>query len=463
VIEFAVFHNASSDLPSATYDGWGFDQGTLADTHRAAQRVIQNQVRQAVLAERLGFHYFFTTEHHFQVEGAERGSNPLVLGAALAMVTNRIRIGQMANILPWWHPIRLAEIAGYVDVLSGGRLEFGIGRGYQARESEVFGQLHNSTIQDQEKNRAYYEEAIDLILKAWTEPSISFHGEFFHVPPSWTKWGHPQTNAFFQQANLERSVDDVLKLGPPDAYSGGGSVTNTTTKLREVSVYPQPLQDPHPQVWSPVTTPRSVEFIARRGFNGYFATETNKVLKQAVETYHSLSEELGWPDFRNRGPFKRGWDCTLKRGVVPGRVIHVTEKGIGSAERIRAAAETEWSYYGPFGYFPALAAQGGEIPTRAKFEDIQRSGLVITGGKQQVIDEIMEVKEFCGFEDFQLGCWFEYQGLLPEEEETQMQYFAEEIMPVLQKECGGSPEFPMSTLDLSPGARTDDDLTPVGP
>jgi alkanesulfonate monooxygenase SsuD/methylene tetrahydromethanopterin reductase-like flavin-dependent oxidoreductase (luciferase family) len=461
VIELAVFHNASSDLPSAEHDGWRFDKGTLADTHRAAQRMLQNQVRQAVLAEKLGFHYFFTTEHHFQVEGAERGSNPLMMGAAIAAVTNRIRIGQMANILPWWHPIRLAEMAGYVDVLSGGRLEFGIGRGYQPRESEVFGQLHNSTIQDQEKNRAYYEEAIEVILQAWTEPSLSFHGEFFHVPPSWTKWGHPQTQAFFTQPSMERTVEQVLKLGPPDAYSSGGSVTNTTTKLREVSVYPQPLQDPHPQVWSPVTTPRSVEFIARRGFNGYFAAEPNAILKQAVDTYHSLSEELGWPDYRNRGPFKRGWDSTLKRGVVPGRIIHVTEKGVSSEERIRAAAETEWSYYGPFGYFQALAEKGGSIPTRARYEDVKGSGLLITGSKQEVIDGIMEVKNFCGFEDFQLGCWFEYQGLRPEEEETQMQYFAEEIMPVLEKECGGSLQLPVSQLDLNPGGQKDTDLTPV--
>jgi alkanesulfonate monooxygenase SsuD/methylene tetrahydromethanopterin reductase-like flavin-dependent oxidoreductase (luciferase family) len=85
----------------------------------------------------------------------------------------------MANILPWWHPIRVAEQAAMLDVISGGRLEFGIGRGYQPREAEVFGRPYGATIQDQERNRSYYHEAYEIIMKAWTQPSFSHHGEFF--------------------------------------------------------------------------------------------------------------------------------------------------------------------------------------------------------------------------------------------------------------------------------------------
>ncbi|MBI3326489.1 MAG: LLM class flavin-dependent oxidoreductase [Nitrospinae bacterium] len=93
------------------------NDGTLADVHASAQRVLVNQVRQGILAERLGFDYFFMTEHHFQPEGAEFSPNPLLTETAIAAQTKRIRLGQAANILTWWHPIRIAEQAAMLDVI----------------------------------------------------------------------------------------------------------------------------------------------------------------------------------------------------------------------------------------------------------------------------------------------------------------------------------------------------------
>jgi alkanesulfonate monooxygenase SsuD/methylene tetrahydromethanopterin reductase-like flavin-dependent oxidoreductase (luciferase family) len=106
------------------------NDGDLAATHTSAQRTIVNQVRQGILAEQLGFDYWFQTEHHFQPEGAELSPNPLLSEAAIASRTRRIRLGQAANIVSWWHPIRIAEQAAMLDVISGGRPEFGIERGY---------------------------------------------------------------------------------------------------------------------------------------------------------------------------------------------------------------------------------------------------------------------------------------------------------------------------------------------
>ena len=84
-----------------------------------------------------------------------------------------IRLGQMANILPWWHPIRVAEQAAMLDVISGGRLEFGIGRGYQPREAEVFGRPFGATIQDQERNRAYYHATVLIVSEAASKSAPS--------------------------------------------------------------------------------------------------------------------------------------------------------------------------------------------------------------------------------------------------------------------------------------------------
>ncbi|MEK6439490.1 LLM class flavin-dependent oxidoreductase [Pseudonocardia sp. T1-2H] len=454
MIEIGVFHNGASDLPTkhVAYNGDDVvvNDGDLAATHTSAQRTIVNQVRQGILAEQLGFDYWFQTEHHFQPEGAELSPNPLLSEAAIASRTRRIRLGQAANIVSWWHPIRIAEQAAMLDVISGGRLEFGIGRGYQPRENEVFGWPYGSTIQDQERNRAYFEEAYDIIIKAWTQDSMFHHGEFMSLPPSFTKWNHKQTLAYFSQPGMGRTLEQVLKVGNPDMYSAGNPVQATTTKLLEFPVYPQPLQKPHPQIWEPLTSPRSVKFAAERGINGYFIVEPNSRLRRNIELYYEEAEKAGWPDRQNRGQFKYGWDAEKRRGVVTCRYIHCVDKGLGDLDRAAQALELQWDYYGPFG-FAAVLAEADEpfydMSMKVTAEMLRDKKVAIHGSKQYVIDSIMEIKEVCGYDDFMFHAWFEAGGFSATETEAQMQYFAEEIMPVLHREYGHSPN-PESMVDL---------------
>ena len=118
VLELGVLHNGASDLPTVmTPDGVVVADGTLDEMHESDQRVIVNQVRQGVLADQLGFNYFFMTEHHFQPEGVELSPSPILMETAIAARTNRIRLGQLANILSWWHPIRIAPIGAPLRVL----------------------------------------------------------------------------------------------------------------------------------------------------------------------------------------------------------------------------------------------------------------------------------------------------------------------------------------------------------
>jgi alkanesulfonate monooxygenase SsuD/methylene tetrahydromethanopterin reductase-like flavin-dependent oxidoreductase (luciferase family) len=467
VIEVGVFHNGASDLPvEETDSGVVVNQGTLAQTHEAAQRTQVNQVRQGVLAEQLGFDYFFLTEHHFQPEGAEYSPNPLQTQAALAALTTRIRLGQAANILTWHHPVRFAEMVAMLDVMSGGRVECGIGRGYQSRETEVLGGQLGATIQDQERNRAFYEEAIDIMLKCWTEDSFSHHGQFFTIPPTYTKWNHKQTIAYFSKPGNGRSLADVLNIGPPDMYSAGNPVLATTTTLRELQVYPKPLQKPHPQLWEPLTSPRSIRYCARRGINGYFIVEPNSRLKQNIEMYYEEAEKHGWPDYKDRGRFRYGWDADKKRGIIAGRYIHIVGQGIGDMERAARGLETQWDYYGPFGFGAVLTEADeplGDLTRKITAEEIRSKKVALHGSVQFVIDEIMRTKQECGYEDFMFNAWFEHAGFTGSEIEDQMQLFAEEVLPVLRRECGGSPDKPVSTVDFgadivprrrTPSART---------
>ena len=456
MIEIGVFHNGASDLPVIiTDDGVAINQGDLEATQRSAARVQVNQVRQGVLADRLGFDYFFMTEHHFQPEGAEYSPNPLVTETAVAALTKRIRLGQAANILTWHHPVRIAEQAAMLDVLSDGRLEFGIGRGYQPRETEVLGGQMGATIQDQERNRAYFEEALEIIMKCWTEGSFSHHGEFFTLPPSYTRWNHRQTMAYFNQPGVGRSLEDVLAIGDPDMYSMGSPVLATTTKLRELQVYPQPVQKPYPQLWEPLTSPRSVRFAAEHGVNGYFIVEPNSRLRHMVELYYTEAEKAGWPDRLGRGRFRYGWDADRRRGVITGRYVHIADKGIGDLDRAARALEVQWDYYGPFG-FAAVLAEEGETPDmdrKVTSQELRDKGVALHGSVDFVIEEIMKIKQVCGYEDFMFNAWFELGGFAGSETEDQMQCFAEEVMPVLRRECGGSPERTGSTVELVPDVR----------
>ncbi len=458
MLEIGVFHNGASDLPPIrTPNGVVVNDGTLADVHASNQRMVVNQVRQGILADRLGFDYWFQTEHHFQPEGAEFSPNPLFSEMAIAANTRRIRLGQAANIITWHHPIRFAEQVAMLDVLSGGRVECGIGRGYQPRENETFGKPFGSTIQDQERNRVAFQEAYDTIIKAWTDPSMSHHGEFFSIPPTYTKWNHAGTIAYFGLDKVERQVEDVLKLGAPDMYAAGNPVLATTTTLKEISVFPQPLQKPHPQIWEPLTSPRSIDWAAQHGVNGYFIAEPNAFLKKRIGLYYEAAEKHGWPDRLQRGPFKFGWDAEKRRGIVTCRYVHLVLPGQDrerELERFKLGLELQWHYYGPFGFGALIAAVRGEevedfdLNKLIDAQDLLDAEIALFGTPAEVGEAILRVKEVCGYDDFMFHTWFETGGFSGREVEDQMQAFAEEVAPELRRACGGGPKREESNVSF---------------
>ena len=141
-----------------------------------------------VEAEALGFHSVFLVEHHFT--GFNQVSASLSLLAYLAAVTKRMRLGTAVTVLPWHNPVLVAEQAATVDLLSNGRLDFGIGRGYRYSEFHGF-----CTPMDEAQER--YDEALEVIRKAWTTTGrFSHHGKRWHfddivVEPSPTQKPHP--------------------------------------------------------------------------------------------------------------------------------------------------------------------------------------------------------------------------------------------------------------------------------
>lgn len=176
----------------------------LGDSHS-----YRGFIEYVIEAERLGFDSVFLVEHHFT--GAGQVSSSMTLLAYLAARTQRIRLGTAVVVLPWHNPVLVAEQAATLDLLSGGRLDLGVGKGYRAPE---FGGFCIPQAEATER----FDEALEVIRKAWTSDGrFSHHGKRWHY-------------------------DNVV-------------------------VEPEPVQRPHPPLWMAGGSPDSIRRAAREGFN----------------------------------------------------------------------------------------------------------------------------------------------------------------------------------------------------
>src|SRR6266853_653857 len=134
-----------------------------APSDQSSAEISREEVDQMVLAEDLGFDSVWLTEHHYADYGLS--SAPSVLLATVAARPRRIRLGMAVYVIPFHNPLRLAEETASIDILSGGRLIVGLGRGN--RPLEFFG--HGVA---REESRTRMEEAVDILLQAWTQDRV---------------------------------------------------------------------------------------------------------------------------------------------------------------------------------------------------------------------------------------------------------------------------------------------------
>jgi alkanesulfonate monooxygenase SsuD/methylene tetrahydromethanopterin reductase-like flavin-dependent oxidoreductase (luciferase family) len=174
-----------------------------------------------VEAEALGYHSSFSVEHHFT--GWNQVSATLTLLACLAMKTTTLRLGTAVMVLPWHNPVLLAEQAATLDLISGGRLDFGIGKGYRHNEFKGFGI-------PQEEAEARFEEAIEVIMRSWTSRTrFSHHGRYWQfedivVEPPTAQRPHPP---FWVAAASAPSIRRAAARGFNlilDQYAGQGAI-----------------------------------------------------------------------------------------------------------------------------------------------------------------------------------------------------------------------------------------------
>ncbi len=187
---------------------------------------LHKAVAYAQTMDGLGYNTFWMAEHHFQPEGTECIPNLLMMAMHLVNKTKNLKIGCGFNVVPMWHPLRLAEDYAMADILSEGRVIFGVARGYHTREVESFG----NPLIDQDANREMFEEGCDVVFKAFNEEKFSHKGRFFTIPPE----------------------------VPYRGYT-----------LKEITLVPRPKTLPV-ECWQPIQSgsDRAFDFMAKHGMSG---------------------------------------------------------------------------------------------------------------------------------------------------------------------------------------------------
>ena len=170
--------------------------------------VFERALQRIEIMDKCGYDAVWLAEHHF----SDFSICPSVhmMGMLAAARTKRLRIGTAVSLAPFYHPLRLAEEVALLDVLSGGRVNWGAGRGFARVEFTAFGV-------PPEESTSRFHEAVEIVLRAWTEEKVSFAGQHYQIEP--------------------------------------------------VEVLPKPLQQPHPPVWMAATSDGALEWAASRGFS----------------------------------------------------------------------------------------------------------------------------------------------------------------------------------------------------
>jgi alkanesulfonate monooxygenase SsuD/methylene tetrahydromethanopterin reductase-like flavin-dependent oxidoreductase (luciferase family) len=341
----------------------------LAEAFWTARNVAQ-------LMDELGYHALWTAEHHFQREGYEVFPNLVQLGLWLATQTRRLKLGCAFNVVPMWHPVRLAEDYAMADIVTNGRVIMGVGRGYHSREVESFG----APVLDAAANRELFEEQIEILLKCFNEEAFSHRGKHYTIPPEVEYRGYT---------------------------------------LREITCVPRPVHRPV-EIWMPIASGKTIDFLARHDFKGMVTLNGEKILDDVIRAYQAACARAG----RQKA---------LGQDICWGAGVYLADTVEEAIRRVEPAHDERYKWFAPFGFVRYADEQGrswgmpgapARVPT-LKDGIAQKAWLV--GPAAQVIEGIKSIEaKYPGLEHFMIH-WAE--GIPPKEFKEQLRWFAREVMP----------------------------------
>ena len=322
--------------------------------------VFARATEMAQTADRLGFDSIWCAEHHFSTYGYL--SRPLMFAMHLAAQTERIRVGSAVVVLPLHHPLVVAEEIATADLLSGGRLDVGLGRGYQRYEFDRLGHTLD-------ESRERFDESVDILLKAFAGKPFSHEGKYY-------------------------SFD-------------------------ETSIFPMPVQQPHPPIWAVAQSPESIVATAQRGFNlisGGFGIPIERLAVFRETLDRTLSDH----------PQREAIRVSAQRAVY---VTHDESELPAIVEQARWNMRVTLSLRQGLArveHGRAVAIPMDNEPTTEELLD----RYFVMGTPDTCIAKIKQLRDVMGIDHFNANFWF--GDLSQEQVLDSMTLFAEEVLPVMK-------------------------------
>lgn len=345
-------------------------------------QALSNELGQMQLAEDLGFDSVWLAEHHKSTYCVV--NDTLTYASHVAAVTNRVRIGLGVSVLPLRNPIEFAERAALVDILSGGRLDVGVGRGYSRTEFAMFGV-------PMDDRRERFEEALDIVLRAWTDDHFDWDGNYY--------------------------------------------------QFQNVALIPKPVQEPHPPVFLASSgTPETIEAIARRGLPFLVSEDFLTPARMGIhlQTYRNIAAQSG-----TACPVIE--DSIARSRLM--QKVHLAETTAAAREFARPYALWRYQKVHeemrPNAARPTLvkklrrkAPALKHVLTAPRLKDpdeVTGDDLVSHDLFGTPDDCIATLKQFEAVGVRNIICWFSYGGMPNEAVRRSMKLFAREVMPAFER------------------------------
>ena len=376
---------------------FGYFCNTTNWKHKPYNQLLDEAREISIFCDENKWDSIWFTEHHFNHEGMESCTNPLMMGVDVAARTKNIKIGQACNVITFHNPIRLAEDIALLDQLSEGRVEVGIGRGVYGREA--INMNKEADLKDQAKNFRLFEETLNVMKKAWTEKFFNHQGEFYTYPAPNFKWQH----------DMSPPSEEFLDM--------------KTNEVKKISIVPKPFQKPHPAIWQVVDSPSSIEWAATNGINTIMWIPTVKALKKRFLLYQEAKSKTE----------KR--DVPLGEGICLVRDMFIADT-MEEAEKL--AGEHIVNYMRWVCHWRGLGnhMDPGEVlpETDHKLDllnyDFLHKRNLLFGTPEYVVNKINELKSELNLQNLQV--WSNFPGIEHEACMRSIKLFTDEVMPKIE-------------------------------